>query len=250
MTTNCQKTGIKKGKHMAKFNIKKASDSLQHGLKVLLYAVSGTGKTTMVGTLPGKTLLLNAENGTLVLKECDNADNIDIIDVKTTSELSEVYLALKSGELKYDNVVLDSLSEIGENLFSDIEADPTVDKEFGGLYTTFRKRLTEIIKAFRDLKGVNVVLIALADEVDINGIVRTMPALPHKKTQASIIALFDECLFLESDAEGTRHVRTTDSSMHMAKSRMHIEDNGTVLDFGKLYPELLTIEKTTEKEGK
>ena len=232
---------------MSKFNIKKASASLEHGLKVLLYGESGVGKTTMIGTLPGTTLLLNAENGTLVLRDCENADNIDIIDVKTTAQLSEVYSALLNGELKYDNVVLDSLSEIGETIFADIDADPTVNKEFGGLYTTFRKRLTEIIKAFRDLKGVNVVLIALADQVEFNGVVKTMPSLPHKKTQASIIALFDECILLTSDVDGTRHTRTTDNAMHMAKSRMNIEDNGTILNFKTMYPDLLKNKKPKGK---
>lgn len=221
------------------FVIKKADETLSHGLKVLLYGSSGVGKTTMIGTLPGKTLLLNAENGVLVLKDCPNAKNIDIIDVKTVPDIVSVYQSLLSGELSgYDNIVLDSLSEIGEAMFTQIELDPNVNKEYGGLYTTFRSRMVELIKAFRDLKGYNVVLIALADQVDLNGIIKMMPSLPHKKTQASIMALFDECLYLETSSDGTRHVRTTETNMFMAKSRMKIEDNNTDLDFSKLYPEL------------
>lgn len=233
------------------FKIKKVSDALANGLKVILYGPSGFGKTTMCGSLPGKTLILNAENGTLVLKDLDNADDIDVVDVKTIEDIQAIYIALLNKTIVYDNIVLDSLTEIGETMFANLNA--TMDeksKEFGGLYVEFKAKMIEMIKAFRDLKGMNVVLIALADMVDVNGMIKMMPALPHKKTQAAIMALFDECLYGSYDDNGTRILYTSDSNMHMAKSRMRIPNGGSELDFKVLYPDLsrVAIEALKQKQ--
>ena len=99
------------------FEIKSTKDIVDNnGVKILCYANSGFGKTSMLGTLEGKTLLLNVENGFLVLKDKD-IDTIDITDIAT---LGEVYNALTDGTLKYDNIAIDSLSEIGEMVVSDL----------------------------------------------------------------------------------------------------------------------------------
>lgn len=225
-----------------KLGIKSTKDAHEHGLKILIHGPSGVGKTTLAGTLPGKTLLLNVENGTLVLKDKD----IDVLDVKKISSdnpdemtLLKAYTMIKSGELEYDNIVLDSLTEISETLFQTL--DSTMDakaKDFGGLFVRFKSEILKLTKAFRDLPGVNVVFITLSDLIDVNSMQKFVPSLPHKKTQMSIMALFDEALFIESDVTGKRSIRTTETSQHMAKTRTGIEDGTTTMDLAKLYPSL------------
>ena len=79
------------------FEIKSTKDVVDtDGVKILFYAESGFGKTSSLGTLKGKTLLLNVENGTLVLRDKD----IDVIDIPNIETLGSVYTALKKGELK------------------------------------------------------------------------------------------------------------------------------------------------------
>mgnify|MGYP000253535725 CR=1 FL=1 len=76
---------------------------------VLIYVASSMGKTSLLGGLKGKTLIISAEGGLLVLRD----KKIDVVEVSTMEEFGEVFLALRDGELKYDNVAIDSLSEIG-----------------------------------------------------------------------------------------------------------------------------------------
>ena len=225
-----------------KLGIKSTKNASEHGLKVLCFGAAGTGKTTMAGTLPGSTLILNVENGALVLKDKD----IDIIDIKKVSSedpdemtLLRAYQLIKDGTIKYDNVVLDSLTEISETLFTSLDTTMTKDeKDFGGLYVAFRSQMVQIIKAFRDLSNVNVIFIALEDMLDINGFQKMFPSTPHKKTSMNLAALFDEVLHIEVDANGIRSLRTTDSSQCVAKTRTGIEDGTKVLDFSKLYSTL------------
>jgi len=248
---------------LSRFKITSTKDASEHGLKMMLIGSSGVGKTTMCGTLPGKTLFLNAENGIKVLEHLD----IDVINVKTpflakTPEeeklmasnpymsyfnLIEVFKALKAGELIYDNVVLDSLTEIGEDLFKAVDRDPSIDKGFGGIYTAYREKMVELVKAFRDLSGINVVFTLLPELVEVNGIQKWTPSLSHKKTQMTIMALFDEAIFIESDMSGKRHLRTTESATHMCKSRSKIEDGTDNLDLSVLYPSLQKIKKGNTK---
>ena len=221
-----------------KLGIKSTKDAHEHGLKILVHSPSGAGKTTLSGTLPGKTLVLNVENGVLVLADKD----IDVLDVKKISSadpdemtLLKAYQLIKDGVLKYDNIVLDSFTEISEELFKAIDDDPTVNKEFGGLYTEFRSQVIKIIKAFRDLPGVNIVFICLSDMIEVNGLQKFVPSTPHKKTSMSMMALFDECLFIETSATGKRSLRTTENATCMAKSRTGVPDGTDILDLSELY---------------
>ena len=200
--------------------IKNTKDVASDGVKILLFGTSGVGKTTQLGTIEGKTLILSAESGLLVLKDKD----IDIIDINSIAQLAEVYTALKTGELKYDTVCLDSLSEMGDSLVDELEADdyygdPSNTFLKWGEYT---KKMTKIVKLFRDLKGINVVFLALAEAVENNGSIRYLPQIPAKKAQARLSSLFDEVYYLSSDSDGKRILHTNETSMYVAKTR-----NGT-----------------------
>ena len=80
---------------------------------VVVYARGGVGKTTLLGTIPGRGLVIDIpqyEGGDMVL--VDKADRISIAPVKTWEELNELYLALRKGEpiggVKYDWVAVDT----------------------------------------------------------------------------------------------------------------------------------------------
>src|SRR3972149_7163035 len=81
---------------------------------VVIYARGGVGKTTLLGTIPGRGLVIDIpqyEGGDMVL--VNRADRIDIAPVRTWEELNELYLALKSGQVngtKYDWAAIDTVS--------------------------------------------------------------------------------------------------------------------------------------------
>lgn len=204
------------------FNIKNTKDIAKDGVKVLLYANSGFGKTTQLGTLEGKTLILSAESGLLVLKNKD----IDVIDIASIQTLGEVYVALASGELVYDNVGIDSLTEIGEMIVSELLEDEYYSDPSNAfvLWKEYSKRMMNICKKFRDLKGVNVVLTSLSEPVDSNGTMKYLPQIPAKKVQTKLVSLFDEVYYGAMDKDGKRIVHTRSSNIFDAKSRANVAD--------------------------
>ena len=200
------------------FEIKSTKDIVDNnGVKILVYANSGFGKTSTLGTLKGKTLLLNVENGFLVLKDKD----IDTIDITSISTLGEVYNALVDGSLQYDNVAIDSLSEIGEMVVSELMQDEYYGDPRNAmvLWKTYSNRMTNIVKMFRDLKGFNVIFTALVENVDANGTITKMPMIPAKKFQLKLPSLFDEVYYGVVKGDGERFLHTTDGAGYMAKSR-------------------------------
>lgn len=221
----------------AKYNITSTKDAMGNGVKLLVYGASGSGKTTLAGTFPGKTLILNAENGTLVLRDKD----IDVINVKTLNDMQIVYTDLLNGNLVYDNVVIDSLTEVAETIKTELDADPYFgdNKNTFKLWDEFKARIIGLAKAFRDLPGFNVQIICLSELVEVNGMQRAMPMIPHKKSQAKLMSLFDECLFLTSNQDGERCIYTQDALTHVAKTRIGIEDGTTIRELSVLYPELV-----------
>ena len=205
-----------------KFVIKNTKDVANDGVKMLLFAVSGFGKTTTLGRLEGKTLILSAESGLLVLKDKD----VDVIDIDSIDTLGQVYLSLKSGELKYDNVCLDSLSEIGEMIVAELDKD-----EYYGdptntfpMWKEYTKRMINMCKKFRDLKGINIILIALSEPVEANGSIRYMPMIPAKKAQSRLVSLYDEVYYGSIDKDENRIINTSSSSIYDAKSRAGVKD--------------------------
>ena len=98
-------------------NIFNAADLSMPLLTVLIYATPGMGKTTLLGSLQGKTLIIDVDKGTSVLA---GNKNVDIIRLgKNSDELRQVLIELK-GKCDYDNVCIDSLSELEGSMLSEL----------------------------------------------------------------------------------------------------------------------------------
>ena len=89
--------------------ILKAAEIKPENLSVLIYGAPGMGKTTLLGRLPGRTLIIDADKGTSVLA---GADAVDV--VRVSENISEMPGILKELQCKceYENVCLDSVSEL------------------------------------------------------------------------------------------------------------------------------------------
>ncbi|KKN25973.1 hypothetical protein LCGC14_0879420 [marine sediment metagenome] len=92
--------------------IRKPSGELKR-LAACIYGRPGVGKTTLLGTMPGKGLVIDipqVEGGTAVL--ADKADRIDVAPVVRWEEVDELYQALRTKKLDYSWVAIDTISAL------------------------------------------------------------------------------------------------------------------------------------------
>ena len=95
--------------------ILKAKDLKQEKITALFYAPPGLGKTTLLGMLKGKTLIIDVDRGTSVL---GGNESVDIIRLSENfAELPEILKELQA-KCPYDNVCIDSLSELERGMLA------------------------------------------------------------------------------------------------------------------------------------
>ena len=85
-----------------------AKDLTSDYLTCLIYGVPGMGKTTLLGKLPGKTLIIDVDQGTKVLRGCEN---VDVVYIPENLKEINSFLGELSTKSEYQNVAVDSLSE-------------------------------------------------------------------------------------------------------------------------------------------
>lgn len=110
--------------------IQKPSPRFGH-VAACIYARGGTGKTTLLGTMPGKGIVLDVpviEGGTMVLHE--HADRIDVFPCLDWSDLDGMWKYLKYEKHDYKWVAIDTITatqQLGKRKTvseRDLSADP------------------------------------------------------------------------------------------------------------------------------
>ena len=134
------------------------------GAKILIYGAAGAGKTTLCATAPGKILVIDMESGLLSVK--DRTD-IDVIQVKQASEIMEIYQMLRHGELSYDTVCLDSISEMSEIL---LQQEKEKHKDPRMAYGNVQESVTNVMRSFRDLH-MNVVFVSKMERQNVDNVI-------------------------------------------------------------------------------
>lgn len=87
----------------------------------LIYAQPGMGKTSAIKYFPGKTLVLDIDRTSDVLRGCDNIDIVYIDNIDTWKDWEKTVLELyKDFRGKYDNIVVDNVSELERCILSDL----------------------------------------------------------------------------------------------------------------------------------
>ena len=101
--------------------ITKATDIKEAKGTYLIYGPPGMGKTSSAKYFPGKTLVLDIDRTTRVLKGCKNIDILEIDNIKTWDDWQNTIISLHENyKGKYDNIMVDNISELERCLLSDL----------------------------------------------------------------------------------------------------------------------------------
>ena len=180
-------------------NLKSTRGVTSNGVKMLVYGQAGVGKTTLIRTMPDP-VILSAEGGLLSLQDSD----IPYITVSTIGEIGEVYEWLLRSEAsrKFESIALDSISEIAECVLSEEKKN---SKDARAAYGSMNDRMSQLIRAFRDLPGRHVYFSAKMEkaQTDTDALLYA-PSMPGKTLTQSLPYFFDEVLALRliQDDEG------------------------------------------------
>jgi len=179
-------------------NLKSTRGAASDGVKVLVYGGAGSGKTTLIGTLP-EPIIISAEAGLLSLADLD----IPYIEVTDMASLKEAYSFVTSAEaIAFKSVAVDSISEIAEVVLS---YEKKNNKDPRMAYGEMQTQMVDLIRAFRDISGKNVYMSAKQEKVqDESGRILYGPSAPGNKLAQMLPYYFDEVLALrvEKDEEG------------------------------------------------
>jgi phage nucleotide-binding protein len=198
-------------------SLKRTRDLAQSGVKILVYGQAGSGKTSLIRTLPNP-LVLSAEAGLLSIQDAD----LPYIEIKCVEDLREAYSYIMSEEgAGFESIALDSISEIAEVI---LNAEKKIAKDPRQAYGAMQEQVSDLIRAFRDIPGKHVYMSAkLEKATDEMGRILYAPSMPGNKTGQQLPYFFDEVLALrvERDAEGNvqRALMCDSDGLWQAKDR-------------------------------
>lgn len=203
----------------------------QSGISAIVYGESGMGKTHFLGTLPGKTLIIAAEiDGIKCLVKSGNAENIEIWHLpKKESEMNAFFDKLMIDDLPYDNICLDSATELDKHLMLE-KTDPNKNDGIPAQKTYLivqyaMRRYLRILRDLASIKNKNIIITALeqALELNVNGEDTQSKAYPNistKKFPPEACGLFDIVAHIEIHTDGRRIFRLQPSDKIVAKDRI------------------------------
>lgn len=206
-------------------NIKKAKDIKETKATILIYANPGMGKTTSFKFFPGKTLVLDIDRTSKVLRGLENIDILEVDNIGTWKDWQEVILELEENyKGKYDNICVDNISELERCLLSDLGSQ---GKNLGvpsqGNYQHMQFRLVNSLRYMKGL-GSNIILTAwemtdtytTAEGQQFN---RSYPQL-NGKILNNISGLCDVVAKLTINKDGERGFILSPTNSYFAKNQL------------------------------
>jgi phage nucleotide-binding protein len=180
-------------------NLRSTKGLHANGVKLLVYGNAGSGKTSLIPTLPNP-VVFSAEGGLLSIADAD----VPFGEVSSYDTLMEAYKWVTgSDEAKhFESIALDSISEIAEVV---LNHEKKIAKDPRQAYGAMQEQMSDIIRAFRDIPNKHVYFTAKCEKAtDETGRILYAPSMPGNKTGQQLPYFFDEVLALrvEKDAEG------------------------------------------------
>jgi len=176
-----------------------------NGIKILTHGMAGSGKTVLCATAGMSTIIISAEAGLLSLKKFlnqkpDYKKFIKIITIKSFDELEDTLEMLQDNVQLSDWLMLDSVSEIAEQILS---SEKKESKDPRKAYGNLTDKMLDKMRDFRDLPGYNVHMTCKqVREVDVDTErTRFVPSFPGRQVGPAIPYLFDEVFALRVEEE-------------------------------------------------
>lgn len=210
-----------------------SQSAVAQGVKCLVYADSGMGKTALCATAP-TPVVISAESGLLVLNKKNLEKlygvatpgityDLPVINIKTVQDLSDAlqWLMTPQGS-QFKTVCIDSISEIGEVVLNNAKRQVKDPRQ---AYGELIEKMETVIRAYRDLPGRNVYMTAKLDPMkdELTGIVKYGPSMPGAKLGQKLPYFFDEVFKLGVNKDQTgasfRYLQTSADLQNMAKDR-------------------------------
>ena len=181
------------------------------GVKMLVFAEAGMGKTMLTATLP-RPILISAESGLLSLRP-DNiirvfgADRPDIcydiptIEIDSIEDVEQAYMWIvnpqnnpvvnEQGHRQFQSISLDSLTEIAEKCLNNAKRSVKDPRQ---AYGELIEKMQTLVRAFRDIPGLNVYMSAKMsrNKDELTGVTAYGPAMPGAKLGPELPYFFDE----------------------------------------------------------
>lgn len=204
------------------------------GISALVYGESGMGKTHLIGTLKGKTLIIASEvNGLRTLKRTGafNSGKVQVVPLPTTEDgVKDLFESLLLDNIDYDNIVVDSWSELDrlclmmKSKNNGNDGVPTLQNY--GQNQIKQQRLLQMLVDVAALKGKRVLVTCLSKEfVESRSgeeeVLKAYPCMTTKGLQPFICQIFDIVAHIEKSAKsGERFLRLTGDNSCIAKDRI------------------------------
>lgn len=193
----------------------------------LIYGPPGMGKTTSLKYLPGKTLVLDVDRTTKVLKGCKNIDIAEVDNIKTFEHWTSILKDMVENKEKYaiyDNIAVDNVSELERCILSDLGSqgkNKGVPAQGDYQYMQFK-----LVNSLRYMKNVGSNLIWTAWETtdsytDSNGqqFNRSFPQI-NQKIINNVLGLCDVVGRLMINSDGERGFALTATNSTFAKNQL------------------------------
>lgn len=197
----------------------------------LVYGESGAGKTHLIGTLKGKTLLIASELMGLKTLRKLSPQNIELWCVPTDGdEMNKMFDELMLVAKDFDTICIDSISELDHLLLmskNDISKNggaPTLTSY--GQTIAHMQRWLKMLTDIASINGTRVLLTAPAREYveardDSGEVIKSYPDMATTRMQAYLYATVDIVGHLEiSSKSGDRFIRFQGNSKYAGKDRL------------------------------
>lgn len=230
--------------------IKNCKDIQLNTITALICGESGAGKTTLLSTLPPKTIIVSMESGLLTLRGRD-VDYVEITGEKKCPErgiLDPVVAKIESlravlgsiAESDYDNVCIDSLTELAEVFVEYAKREYPDDKQVLKMFGYYNTLMTNMIKYTRDMNKNVFFTSLLKTEKDDQGRRYYLPSVAGSVAEKGL-AHFDfvfNLLVFERDGEKVRALLTDSRDGYRCKDRSGMLSEFEKPDLGQIINKL------------
>lgn len=212
-----------------------SAQSVAHGVKMLVHAESGAGKTLLCATAP-KPVIISAESGLLSLARSNIERtfgpnrpgityDIPVMQVNTLQQFEEAYnFFANPGNHAGDHchtICIDSLSEIAEQMLKHWKSAKRDPRQ---AYGEMADGMIDHVRKFRDLPGFHVYATAkqVAAKDEQTGTTRYTSSMPGKQLGPNLPYYFDEVFRLGVAADQGkvwRYLQTGMDMQYVAKDR-------------------------------